>query len=263
MQPYTKDYYELIRQGSLRSAQVIVPLMLRLVPAKSVVDIGCGDGTWLSIFAKSGVTDIFGLDGEYVGDDFLQIPKDRFRAADLKQPFTLERSFDVAVSLEVAEHLPTASSASFVESLTRLAPMVMFSAALPFQGGNHHINEQWPSFWTGLFGKHGYVPIDYFRKYVWENEAVDWWYAQNILLFARAELVEARPELKREFELTNQRQLALIHPRNFLEVVEPVRPVGVDVFGALRLLGLVIRNAAWRRIHRVLKKREGYPRAGL
>lgn len=253
--PYTKGYYELIRRGSLRSAEIVVPLVLGLVRARSVVDIGCGDGTWLSIFCKSGVTDVLGLDGEYVGDELLQVPKECFRATDLKKPFNLDRSFDLVVSLEVAEHIPEACATSFVQSLTQLAPAVMFSAAIPFQGGNHHVNEQWPEKWAELFRKHDYLAIDCIRKRVWNNDEVEWWYAQNTLLFARTDLIESNSSLKAEFQQTNPGQLSLVHPRNFLEVVEPVRPVGVGVFGAVRLFFLALRNAFWRRIHLFSKRR--------
>lgn len=242
--PYTKNYFELMRSGSLRSAEVVVPLVLGLVPAQSVVDIGCGDGTWLRVFRNAGINEVLGVDGEYVGDDFLQIPKQCFRAMDLKRPFSLERTFDLAISLEVAEHLPAECAASFVESLTRLAPVVMFSAAIPFQGGQHHINEQWPQRWADLFRGHGYLAIDAVRKRIWNNDAVDWWYAQNTLLFARAEAIETNGELKREFEQTNLGQLSLVHPRNFLRFdgAAPVR-----VFQALRLLFVALRNSfRWR-----------------
>src|ERR1039458_216669 len=40
--------------------------------------IGCGDGTWLSVFRKLAVDDILGIDGDYVTRDLLQIPQDRF-----------------------------------------------------------------------------------------------------------------------------------------------------------------------------------------
>jgi SAM-dependent methyltransferase len=247
LSPYTKQYYELIRDGALRSADVLVPLVLALVPARSVVDIGCGDGTWLSVFRKAGVADVLGLDGQYVGEGLLQIPRESFQAVDLKKPLSLSRSFDLAVSLEVAEHLPAACAASFVESLTRLAPAILFSAAIPYQGGNHHINEQWPENWAELFRKHGYLAIDCVRKRVWDNEAVEWWYAQNTILFARAELIESNRDLKVEFEQTNLGQLSLVHPRNFLDTVRAARPAPAKVFEALRLLILALRNSfRWR-----------------
>ncbi|MGC1267387.1 MAG: methyltransferase domain-containing protein, partial [Candidatus Acidiferrum sp.] len=173
---YTKEYYECIRSGSLRSAEVIAPLVLEALDVSSIVDVGCGDGTWLSVFRRLGVEDALGIDGEYVGDEFLQIPKELFRPIDLRKPFKIERCFDLAVCLEVAEHLPAECAPSLVESLAQLAPMVLFSAAIPFQGGLDHVNEQWPDRWAALFGAHGYLPIDFLRKRIWQNETVEMWY---------------------------------------------------------------------------------------
>jgi SAM-dependent methyltransferase len=213
---YTKDYYAAIRNGSLRSAEIIVPLVLKLLPVKSVVDIGCAEGAWLAVFCKLGVNDVLGVDAEHIGDAVLQIPKDRFQAIDLSNPFTLGQTFDLAISLEVAEHLPGQSAAGFVESLTRLAPVVLFSAAIPFQGGNQHVNEQWPDKWAELFKKHDYLPIDFIRKQIWQNEAVEFWYVQNILLFVRADLLETNATLSAEFQRTSPDQLRLVHPRQYL-----------------------------------------------
>jgi SAM-dependent methyltransferase len=213
---YTKSFFEELRKGAQQSADVIVPLVLELLPVRNVVDVGCGDGTWLAAFQKHGVEEILGLDGEYVSNEVLQIPEKCFQAVDLTKPFELRRSFDLAVSLEVAEHLPVESAATLVESLTRLSPLVLFSAAIPFQGGENHMNEQWPDKWAALFQKHDYLPVDFIRKRVWQNEAVNWWYAQNTLLFVKASLLDCNPKLKAEFEATNRNQLSLVHPRGYL-----------------------------------------------
>jgi SAM-dependent methyltransferase len=207
-----------MRDGSRSSAEVIVPLVLEFLPVSSVVDIGCGDGTWLSVFRALGVTDIFGLDGEYIDRDLLQVSHECFQAADLSKPFALGRTFDLAVSLEVAEHLPADCTVLFVDSLTRLAPMVLFSAAIPFQSGNQHINEQWPDKWAELFKRHDFLPVDFIRKRIWNNQAVEWWYTQNTLLFVQAKFLETNALLKGEFERTNPDQLQLVHPRQYLYV---------------------------------------------
>lgn len=200
----------------LRSAEVIVPLVLKLIPVRSVVDVGCGDGSWLAIFQKFGVRDVLGIDGEHVHPADLQISSKCFRALDLSEPFHLERKFDLALSLEVAEHLPPAFARGFVESLTQLSSLVLFSAAIPFQGGVNHVNEQWPDVWAKFFEARGYLPIDFVRKQVWQNEAVSCWYAQNTILFARTEEIGTNVSLKTAFELTNTNQLSVVHPQIFL-----------------------------------------------
>jgi len=174
------------------------------------VDVGCAIGVWLAEFAKHGIDDFLGIDGDYIDRSRLVIPKDRFVGYDLSQPLNLDRRFDLAVSLEVAEHLPPDTAACFVNSLTRLAAVVLFSAAVPGQGGTGHVNEQWPEYWTSLFREAGYRPIDAIRHRVWDNDGVAWWYAQNTLLFVRAAAPE--PDCSRLPLDASGNPLALIHP---------------------------------------------------
>jgi SAM-dependent methyltransferase len=239
---YTTEFFDTIRDGSRRSAEVVVPIVLELLKSKSVIDVGCGDGTWLSVFRELGVNDVCGLDGEYVDVTQLRIPRDLFNATDLSSPFEAARKFDLAMSLEVAEHLPSPSAKGFVESLTRLAPLILFSAAIPLQGGTNHLNEQWPEYWAELFKNHDYVPIDFIRGRIWSNPQVEWYYAQNTLLFAHAERLKENEELSGLYRQTNLQQLSLVHPKRFLQ------PFQCGVRSALRLLGQAAKVAFQRRL---------------
>ncbi|MBE0568953.1 MAG: methyltransferase domain-containing protein [Deltaproteobacteria bacterium] len=215
--PYTKDYYRALREGARRSAEAVVPLVMGLLHPRSVVDVGCGDGTWLSVFLKEGVRDILGIDREYVSGDILEIPRENFVAHDLRVPLETDRAFDLVVSLEVAEHLPGESAETFVESLARLGPAILFSAAPPFQGGTDHVNEQWPEYWVGIFGRKGFVALDPVRKHVWGLTGVEYWYRQNTLLFVQRDYLENRPELAVERECARG-PLSIVHPEMFLEM---------------------------------------------
>ena len=168
MKTYSSDFYKNIQIDSRQSAREIVPLVLELIPCKQVIDVGCGIGSWLSVFQEFEVESIFGVDGEWVDEKMLEIPPEVFRSFDLTKPFSMDRKFDLVVSLEVAEHLPHESAKQFVDSLVSLGPVILFSAAIPFQGGTNHINEQWPHYWLKLFQERGYVGIDCLRKKVWE-----------------------------------------------------------------------------------------------
>lgn len=218
-QSYSNDFYKAQQDGSLRSAKEIVPLVLELLQPKSVVDVGCGVGTWLSVFNEGGIEDILGIDGDWVDKKMLQISEERFLSFDLRKPLDIDRQFDLVLSLEVAEHLQSKYAGTFIDSLTRLGPCILFSAAIPFQGGTNHVNEQWPDYWVKFFQDKGYVVIDCIRKKVWQNDNVEWWYAQNILLFVRQECLANYPLLKTEFENTVISQLSMIHPK-YLDVVE-------------------------------------------
>lgn len=204
------------RSGSRRSADVVVPQILDLIEPRSVVDVGCGTGTWLAAFLEQGVEDVLGIDGDYVPLDKLEIPQDRFVEANLEQPLELGRRFDLAVSLEVGEHLPETAAAAFVDSLVRLSNLVLFSAAIPDQYGTHHINEQWQDWWADRFEHHGYVAVDALRPRLWRDDRVEWWYIQNTLLYVDPVELERRPRLEELHARTARDQLALVHPRGYL-----------------------------------------------
>lgn len=211
---YDPHFFQALRQGSYESAQVIVPIVLGWLHPQSVVDVGCGDGTWLSVFQAHGVGTILGIDGDYVDRTDLQIPRECFTAANLQQPLTLDRTFDLVVSLEVAEHLPGYYADQFVASLSQLGDVVLFSAAIPHQGGTFHVNEQWPSYWVDRFEKQGYVAIDALRELIWENPQVEPWYAQNCLVFVKGDRLAEYPAL--QAQVKSQPLLPLVHPKIYL-----------------------------------------------
>jgi len=217
--PYTSEYYQDLRDCARRSAQAAVPLVLKLLAPRSVIDVGCGEGTWLSVFREQGVADICGVDGDYVDRQRLEIPADCFLARDLAQPLRLGRRYDLATSLEVAEHLPPACSEMFVESLVRLASAVLFSAAAPYQGGAQHVNEQWPAYWAERFAVHDYLPVDCLRRTLWRRDDVEWWYAQNVFLYVARTSLNENAALLCEYRACPT-ALPLVHPRRYLEWIE-------------------------------------------
>ena len=223
MTVYTDDFFRLQREQAGRAADVVVPLVIELTRPQSVVDVGCGTGTWLAAFAERGVPDVYGIDGDYVDRGALEIPRERFLAHDLGTPLELARRFDLVVSLEVAEHLPPERAAPFVESLTRLGPIVLFSAAIPGQGGTNHVNEQWPAYWAELFRAHGYLHVDCLRLRLWNDDAVAPWYAQNTLLYAASDELARHDALARLHDPREAAPLALVHPTRYLEWVDWAR----------------------------------------
>jgi 2-polyprenyl-3-methyl-5-hydroxy-6-metoxy-1,4-benzoquinol methylase len=200
------------------SAETVVPLVMERVSPKSVLDLGCGHGIWLETFARHGVEDYIGVDGDWVPREALHFPADRFIAQRVDKPLRLERRFDLATSLEVAEHLPERGSRQFVRNIVEHASCVLFSAAIPHQRGTDHINEQWPDYWAALFDEHGYLPVDGIRPLIWSNDAVFPFYRQNILMFATEEAIAAHPLLKQDRDRTSDWQLSLVHPEMLVSV---------------------------------------------
>ena len=149
---------------------------------RGIIDVGCGNGSWLSAVKELGVKEVLGIDGIYVGDKEIKVDKSEFLKKDLTIGFDLKKRFDLAISLEVAEHLPENKSDTIVDILVKHSDVILFSAAIPGQGGQYHFNEQWPEYWNKKFRDRGYVAYDILRDQFWDNDNVFWWYKQNILL---------------------------------------------------------------------------------
>lgn len=193
------------------AAKIVVPLILDIIPVKSVLDVGCGTGTWLRVFGDHSVNDYVGIDGEYVDPTQLYIDKSKFIPHDLTRPIDLQRKFDLVLSLEVAEHLPESAADTFVETLVRHGRVVVFSAAIPGQGGQNHLNEQWPAYWQEKFKSHGYLYYDLIRPKIWHNDGVDVWYRQNMFILFHESL---------EFDFPVYNNSDLIHPAYWLRIIE-------------------------------------------
>ncbi len=213
---YTPQFFEDRVKGSIESAEHIVPFLQEITGCRSVIDVGCGLGTWLSVFQKCGIEDFRGIDGTYVNQDQLRIPRDRFIAADLTKLPLIDRQFDVAICLEVAEHLPSTADETLLNFLIGLSPVIAFSASIPFQDGTNHINEQWIEHWVQRFESRGYLAVDCIRPRFWNTPDVDWWYAQNTIVYVNGDKLPTYPKLNAFYNAQSRKPLSLVHPRLFL-----------------------------------------------
>lgn len=218
---YDRSFYEQQSKRSLKSAFTVLSRLFPILNPKRIVDIGCGVGPWVRAAQELGAQTALGVDGAYIDPTMLMISPTQFRSANLETDNIsailapdLTEPFDLAFSLETAEHLPYHRAESFVHELTKLSDVILFSAAIPFQTGTHHINEQWPEFWALLFKAQGYECWDWLRKDLWESRDLDWWYAQNILVFAKTGS-HAAGLLPRTAKVEGQ-ALAFVHPEAFL-----------------------------------------------
>ncbi len=238
---YNKAFYEAQMSDSLLSAEEVWPEVLKHIKPRSVIDIGCGVGTWLKALDKSHITDYLGVDGDYVKPEALLIPKDKFIPVDLSRFYQAPRKFDLAISLEVGEHLPDQCADGLVSTLTTAADVVLFSAALPGQGGTNHINEQWPEYWAAKFAAKGYVAVDALRKPLWHNEKIAVWYRQNMILYVREALLQT-PEfaaLKQIASHSDPEFLTRIHPELFRYYEGKMRTLGtLEGFARFKLAPL-------------------------
>lgn len=204
-------YLHIEKEHNVKAAEQVVPYLIELFNPSSVLDIGCGIGTWLWEFKQNGVKTIMGVDIPYVDNELLSkfLLSSEFNGLDISKPFNLHKTFDLVICLEVAEHLPEQSADGFIRSLTCHGDIIIFSAAVPFQEGQNHINEQWPAYWQSIFKRYGFEVYDIIRDEFWNNDKVDIWYRQNILVYARP----GSPALAGYTPSVNQ--LARVHPELF------------------------------------------------
>lgn len=211
-----EDYREFVEQVQrererwLGSARKILGYVVPRFRPGSIVDVGCGVGLWLQAAMELEVRDVVGIDGEWLDPAKVVVPAENVVRMDLERPFSLGRRFDLALCLEVAEHLSPGAADGLVESLVRHANVVLFSAAVPHQGGPGHLNEQWPDWWAERFAAHGFAPLDLVRTRFWADRGVQHWYRQNTLLFAHDSVIRANEELSREAR--RPKTLSVVHP---------------------------------------------------
>lgn len=207
---YSGSYYSERHQRTLPAARAVTAFVRERLPmpVNSVLDLGCGVGTWLSVWREAGAR-VHGFDGDWVPAEHLQIPADALVRCNLAEGITFAQRVDLAMSLECAEHLPEAAAAGFVDTLCNAADFVLFAAAIPGQTGEGHINEQWPAWWARLFAARGFQCLDWIRPAFWDDGRLDWWYRQNLMLYVRNQRVaELRPPPPRQDGMPP----ALVHP---------------------------------------------------
>ncbi|OGS39474.1 MAG: hypothetical protein A2506_01300 [Elusimicrobia bacterium RIFOXYD12_FULL_66_9] len=139
----------------IRTAGVIAAALLAEFRPRMVADIGCGCGVYAHAFASAGV-EVFALDGVRPAPEHsFPVP---VHVQDLTVPFenTWGR-FDLAMCLEVAEHIPEELSDIFLDNLARFSGTLVLSAAPPYQGGHHHVNEQPRRYWVRRLAERGFA----------------------------------------------------------------------------------------------------------
>jgi SAM-dependent methyltransferase len=200
------DYDHAANRHALVSPRIVVPFLFDGRRRRSLLDVGCGIGTWLRAAREYGIEDLCGVDGADIPATALQIPAELVRQVDLTTPWSLNRRFDVVLCLEVAEHLDEPAGRLLVETLTSHTDEIVSSAACPGQPGQHHINCQWPDYWQTQFNARGFVCSDAIRWRIWTESDVDVWYRQNMFVATR-DTTRAGQETRLE---------AVVHP-DFLE----------------------------------------------
>lgn len=214
---YDRRFYQKQIDGSAQSASVILPIVFDIIKPRSVLDFGCGAGTWLSVARSLGAEKVTGIDGPWVKPDVLQISQSEFQPIDLEeQKFPDLGHFDLAISMEVLEHLSESAAEEALYGMSRSANFILLSVAIPGQGGNNHVNEQWQGYYANFLINHGFEIWDVVRPKVWHDERVAYWYRQNTLFFFRSEFAS-------KVRTVHEPVLDVVHPKVYEDTVRYMR----------------------------------------
>jgi SAM-dependent methyltransferase len=194
MYNYDSKFFATADRSAAYSADAIIELLVQSLSIESVLDLGCGRGLWLSKWLAHGIQEVVGIDGPYVDAASLYIPQNAFVSCDLSKRLALGRRFGLVQSLEVAEHLDPKAADEFVDNLVGHGGLVLFSAAIPGQGGECHVNEQPLDYWRSRFLARDYEAFDFVRPRIRNNRKISYWYRNNILLYVHRSLIDSLPD---------------------------------------------------------------------
>ena len=218
MKVYNDKFYE-DSSTRIESAREILNLVFNITKPNSILDVGCGRGSWLTVAKELGAKTTYGIDGQW--NDGKHIDKHIvYKSMDLNKNFVLESKFDLTICLEVAEHLEANSANNLIASLVNTSDIIIFSAAFKYQGGVNHINENLHSYWADLFLRYNFVAFDIIRPEIWDNDKVSYWYRQNTFLYLKKDSSKFNDLSKTYNYVKNNKLMDSIHPEMFFRKIE-------------------------------------------
>lgn len=177
--------FEDLKNTSLRAAQRIVPRIIQLcdLAPTSIVDLGGGGGAWCKAFQDVGTKQVRCIDHPGTPKEMLWIKPEEFIPCNFEVETPQIVPVEMALSIEFAEHITPNRAEQIVAFLTASAKLVVFSAAIPGQGGVRHINEQRHDYWKQLFAKVGYTQLDIIRPLILFDREIPYYLRQNLFVY--------------------------------------------------------------------------------
>jgi SAM-dependent methyltransferase len=188
---YGFDFFQQVDELAGASYEEMARSIVETYRPRSVWDAGCGTGALLAALRDEGVPQLRGAEFHDAGLRICRRRKLDVEKVDLTRRVTIPPGTDLVICMEVAEHLPESASDTLVESLTSGPDQLLFSAAVPGQGGHHHINEQAHDYWLEKFGARGFLvdtaATDAIRAR-WRAAGVAPWYSNNAFVLRRGQV---------------------------------------------------------------------------
>lgn len=183
---FRKKFVHVPEMSETRNFRSIVDSVIDLTEISSVIDLGCGGGGLLGSFKERNI-EVLGVDGPWLNIGLVEknLSANEYLIVDFEKKFVAPKRYDLACSIEVAEHISEDRADSLVDNLVNLSDWVLFSAATKYQGGENHVNEQNHEYWDSKFSSRSYSRFDVFKDLLWSNDSAYWWIKQNMVLYVK------------------------------------------------------------------------------
>lgn len=186
MEEYTKEYYQSINKTEIAQAKAIAKRITELYNPKSVIDIGCGTGLYLSPFTcdKCGVD----ISPNAFDQEVLMVDRGLVSIDDLRVPRNVYLTYDVTICFEVLEHIGSEYADILVDNISQYSNTIILTASPPGQAGLNHVNCQPQKYWDEKFEARGFHR-DYHDEFqlVWAVHQVEHtiWLVRNLMVYKK------------------------------------------------------------------------------
>jgi SAM-dependent methyltransferase len=184
---YNENFYKSVEVRAIETADRVIKILFESLPAiESVKDIGCGSGIWIKKFHEAKKLK------RAIGFDLAEalIPNKKVLRSEIEFfPVDFENveenifpKTDLSIFLEVAEHLSEGTAKKIIKFICKTSDLVIFSAAIPGQGGYNHMNEHSMQYWVQLLEANKFIVFDLFRSELNKFKRLPFYYRNNIIL---------------------------------------------------------------------------------
>lgn len=123
---------------------------------KNVADVGCGFGFHSKFFQKVFELETLSIEGSSKVAELSIVPESIVHHDYTTGPYIPSKVYDLGWSVEFVEHVEDRYKDNFIATLKK-CKYVLMTHAIPGQGGHHHVNERYGTYWIDVMSKNGFI----------------------------------------------------------------------------------------------------------
>ena len=188
--PYNDRYYRRHRHEYHEWEKRLATDFFTRYDVRSVVDLGCGVGSYLDAAHDMGIAPLKGYEINLsIANCYIPEHLRQFISSDDITSALPGGGFDCSWSVEVGEHIQPEGTEQFVSNLVNLTRrLTLLSCAPPGQRGTAHINLRPKEEWVELMTRHGmrYLPteVDHTVSH-WSSLGAPSYILRNLMIFSK------------------------------------------------------------------------------